>query len=209
MLLNYRSLVNQFKANVTGIVHVGGHTGEEFDAYRSSGVENLIAFEPQKWCYDKMCEEAERQGYGLDNMYQKALGSSAGTVEMYCNPDGASSSLLKPKLHLQVSPDVIFDTRETVEVITLDSLLEDGHPYNFINMDVQGFELEVLKGASKTLDKVKYVYSEVNTVEMYEGCVLIDQLDSFLINYDLVRVRTGLHGSQTWGDGFYIKSDLI
>ncbi len=104
-----------------------------------------------------MCEEAERQGYSLDNMYQKALGSSAGTVEMYCNPDGASSSLLKPKLHLQVSPDVIFDTRETVEVITLDSLLEDDHPYNFINMDVQGFELEVLKGASKTLDKVKYV----------------------------------------------------
>ena len=31
MLLNYNSLVNQFKADVTGIIHVGGHTGEEYD----------------------------------------------------------------------------------------------------------------------------------------------------------------------------------
>ena len=34
MLLNYNSLVNQFKSDVTGIIHVGGHTGEELDSAR-------------------------------------------------------------------------------------------------------------------------------------------------------------------------------
>ena len=53
MLLNYNQLSSQFKfrQNVTGIIHIGGHTGEEFDDYCRGGVENLIAFEPQRWWF--------------------------------------------------------------------------------------------------------------------------------------------------------------
>lgn len=214
MLLNYNQLSSQFKfrQNVTGIIHIGGHTGEEFDDYCRGGVENLIAFEPQKWCYDKMVQEAHRWDFPKENMFNLALGDEPGEVEMYCNPDGASSSLLKPKLHLEVSPDVVFNTREKVQVVRLDDFIEEycpEHPFNFINMDVQGYEMKVLKGAIKTLESIKYVYCEINTVEMYEGCPLVEELDEFLKQYNLTRIRTGLHGSGTWGDGFYIHEDLI
>ena len=69
MLLNYNKLSSQFKfrKNVTGIIHIGGHTGEEFDDYCRGGVENLIAFEPQKWCYDKMVRKI------LDGTIQKRI----------------------------------------------------------------------------------------------------------------------------------------
>jgi len=76
-------------------------------------------------------------------------------------------------------------------------------------MDVQGYEMKVLKGAIKTLESIKYVYCEINTVEMYEGCPLVEELDEFLGQYNLTRICTGLHGSGTWGDGFYIHEDLI
>ena len=56
---------------------------------------------------------------------------------------------------------------EEVEVHLLDEY--DCKDYNFINMDVQGYELEVLKGGTKVLEKVDYVYCEVNRDEVYEG----------------------------------------
>jgi len=154
MLLSYSKLNGQFKLkkNVTGIIHVGGHTGEEFDDYCTGGIQNLIAFEPQKWCYEKMCQEARRWDFSVDDMHNLALGEHPGEVEMYCNPDGASSSLLKPKLHLEVSPDVVFNLRENVKVVRLDDFLEENYSdrdFNFINMDVQGYELNVLKGATE------------------------------------------------------------
>ena len=40
--------------------------------------------------------------------------------------------------------------------------------YNFLNMDVQGYELEVLKGGTTTLEKIEYVMTEVNRAEVYK-----------------------------------------
>ena len=75
---------------------------------------------------------------------------------------------------------------------------------NFINIDVQGYELEVFKGATNTLKHIDYIMSEVNTDEVYEGCVLIDELDEFLVTFGFNRVETNMAGG-LWGDAFYIK----
>ena len=81
--------------------------------------------------------------------------------------------------------------------------------FNFINIDVQGYELEVFKGAMETLTEIDYVYTEVNTAEIYEDCTKIEQLDEFLGNlYNFERVETrfvGGKGAGTWGDALYVK----
>jgi hypothetical protein len=69
-------------------------------------------------------------------------------------------------------------------------------------MDVQGFELEVLKGATETLKGIDYVYCEINRDEVYEGCAKIWELDAFL--KDFTRVETSWAGG-SWGDAIYIK----
>ena len=56
---------------------------------------------------------------------------------------------------------------------------------NFINIDVQGYELEVFKGGTKTLEKVDYIYCEVNRGEVYEGNAMVEDLDEFLALMDL------------------------
>ena len=115
-------------------------------------------------------------------------------------------NILKPKVHLTHHPHVKFPSTEEVEVSCLDSY--DCFEYNFINMDVQGYELEVLKGGTKTLEKVDYVYCEVNRDEVYENNAYVEELDEFLKEYNMERVMTSWEG-QIWGDALYVRKNLL
>ena len=76
--------------------------------------------------------------------------------------------------------------------------------FNFLNIDVQGYELEVLKGGAKTLEGIDYIYTEINRAEVYENTPHVDELDSYLKPYGFIRVESDWTGD-TWGDGLYIK----
>jgi len=99
-------------------------------------------------------------------------------------------------------PDVIFSGQELVEMKKLDDFLFKN--YNFINMDVQGYEMEVLKGAEKTLENIDYLYCEVNRNEVYEGNAYIEEIDNYLSNYNMRRVETSWWYDGPWGDALYI-----
>ena len=76
--------------------------------------------------------------------------------------------------------------------------------YNMINIDVQGYELEVFKGATKTLENIDYIITEVNRDVVYHQCAFIDDLDDYLKQFGFARVETDWAG-HTWGDAFYVK----
>ena len=66
--------------------------------------------------------------------------------------------------------------------------------------------MEVFEGGRETLNRIDYIYSEVNRDEMYENNVLINQLDEFLSSYNFTRVETYWPDDKLgWGDAFYIK----
>lgn len=208
MLLSYASLVKQYGVNVTGVIHVGGHIGQEMETYKKNNVTNLIVFEPQKVPFQKLSSVVKSVGFDNVTLVNKALGNSCKTVEMTCNDDGLCSSILNPKHVLEQYPNIIFDRKETVEMVTMDSVIAQDHSFNFLNMDTQGYELEVLKGARKTLEMIDCVYTEVNNTEVYEDNALIEEIDDFLKDYDMIRVETDWMGG-TWGDAFYIRQELI
>lgn len=78
-----------------------------------------------------------------------------------------------------------------------------------INIDVQGFELEVFKGAVDTLPFIDIIYAEVNFEEVYKDCCLVGVLDKFLSRFDFKRVFTrdskNAKDRKTWGDALYVK----
>ena len=76
--------------------------------------------------------------------------------------------------------------------------------YNFLNIDVQGYELEVFKGAFESLKNIDYIISEVNRDEVYENCPHIDELDKYLSQLNFKRVETDWAGN-SWGDALYVK----
>ena len=168
-----------------------------------NGIQEIIVFEPLSECFDTLIQKVTNLNANIEG-HQVALGSAPGTATMYLSDnEKQSSSLLKPKVHLTHHPNVKFPSTEEVEVHLLDEY--DCKDYNFINMDVQGYELEVLKGGTKVLEKVDYVYCEVNRDEVYEGNAYVEQLDEFLSQYGMKRVETEWAG-EIWGDALYVKN---
>ena len=188
--------------NIKGIIHVGAHYGEEISEYIDNGIQDIILFEPLVENFDVLSKKVKTLNANIEG-YQVALGSKKGDATMYVSDnEKQSSSVLKPKVHLTHHPHVKFPSTEDVEVHLLDDY--NSKDYNFINMDVQGYELEVLKGGTKILDQVDYVYCEVNRDEVYENNAYVEEIDQFLSDYNMKRVETDWAGD-IWGDALYIK----
>ena len=113
-------------------------------------------------------------------------------------------------MHLDLYPKITFDEEVNVKQTFLDKFVieknVDTSKFNFINIDVQGYELEVFKGAAHTLNDIDYIYTEVNNDELYENCVQMSELDEFLGDlWGFERIETKLVGNQKWGDALYVK----
>ena len=204
MLINFTSLYNKYEMDIKGIVHIGAHYGEEIQEYVDNGIQKITVFEPLSQNFNILSERMQEVNADIQG-YQVALGSEKGTATMHLSSNEAqSSSILKPKQHLELHPDVFFEGTEDVEVSLLDEY--DVGDANFINIDVQGYELEVFKGSTETLKQIDYIYCEVNRDEVYEGAPMVEELDEFLGEYGFVRVETKWPETYyTWGDALYIK----
>jgi FkbM family methyltransferase len=203
MILQFDKIYSKYSLNIKGIIHVGGHYGQEYDLYKQLNVP-IIFFEPLTNNFSVLKSKTQHDSNVI--VYQCALGNENKIVTMNVETanQGQSSSILKPKKHLEQYPHITFDSTEDVNMFILDDLDIDLSKYNFINVDVQGYELEVFKGAFETLKNIDYIISEVNKDEVYENCAHVDDLDSYLNQFNFQRVETNWIGG-TWGDAFYIK----
>jgi FkbM family methyltransferase len=202
MQLTFESVFEKYKPEISGLIHIGAHYGEEVHSYIKHGVPNVVFFEPLKSNFYVLQQNIKDYSDKVI-AHQVALGDSNGTVTMNISDNyGQSSSILNPKVHLTAHPEVAFVGTEDVELAKLDDYNYD---YNFLVIDVQGYELSVLKGATETLKNVDYIYCEVNQDEVYEGNALIGEIDSFLNEYEFKRVETEWWCTQVWGNAFYIK----
>lgn len=125
--------------------------------------------------YDNLSE------YGVQNraiIYPYALGDIKGVMKFYESYGQAdwvegwetgnkSSSLFRPKKHLTEHKWCKFKEC-SVEVRRLDDI---GlmNPIDFAHIDVQGAEMRVLKGGSKTFKKTKAIWLEVANIDLYDG----------------------------------------
>jgi FkbM family methyltransferase len=189
--------------NIKGIIHIGGHYGQEYDLYRVLNVP-VIFFEPLSNNYRILKDKVKNN----DNVqtFQCALGNENKKILMNVETanNSQSSSILKPKKHLEQYPHITFDHTEEVHMFRLDDIEIEKENYNFLNIDVQGYELEVLKGSADVLKNIDYIISEVNRDEVYENCAKVEELDQFLNQFNFKRNETNWMGG-IWGDAFYIK----
>jgi FkbM family methyltransferase len=204
MVMSLESLVSKYTLEIRGVLHIGAHWGEEEPIYSKLGVKDMIFFEPVNKNYEMLLDYLPEDG--RIKAYNLALGNYVGDMKMYIETynRGESCSLLKPVIHLSQYPDIRFDEEEIVEVEKLDNIYFDRTVFNMINIDVQGYELEVFKGAEYTLDFIDIIYTEVNNSEVYENCAKVGELDLFLRTWGFERVETDWIGV-TWGDALYIK----
>lgn len=206
MLLDLKKLITDLNISVEGVIQAGAHYGQEQSVYDELLIPpcNRYYFEPQPKVYEVLVKNIAGRGH----TFNFALGNTTGKVKMYVENDNQSqsSSLLEPGLHAIQYPHIRFTETIDVDLFRLD----DVFPSSKLNcnwlysLDCQGFELEVLKGSQKILPFVQALLCEVNIAEVYKGCAMLDEIDSFLLNFGLKRVALNLEGV-SWGDAFYIK----
>jgi len=201
MILDFNQLLRKYNMDIKGIIHIGGHYGEEHSLYKQNNIKNIVYFEPLKSNFEVLKNNVKDDAL----LYNIALGNDDCDIEMNVETanNGQSSSILEPDLHLLQYPSIVFDKKETVQMKKLDNVgLENN--YNFINIDVQGYELEVFKGAENTLKNIDYIISEINRADVYKNCAKIEELCDFLGRFGFKLVEENWLG-QTWGDGLFIK----
>ena len=207
MLFDLESLKLDYDLKIDGIIHVGAHFGEEHITYKRMGIKNIVYFEPVKKTFKVL---KERIGHDCEKLYNFALGNENKEIDMFIEKIDhyGCSSILQPSSNYSHIP---FSEKETVMMKRLDDVGLD-NCYNFLNIDVQGYELEVLKGSKDTLSSIDYIMCEINRITHikkldYHNASLIQDVCLFLEQYGFVLVEQNWAGV-SWGDGFFIKREF-
>lgn len=197
------------------VLDVGANVGQYGLELRAAGYEGrIVSFEPLSQAFAELSRVAEADGRW--ECRRLALASSEGSAEINVSGNSYSSSLLEMKdRHLRSAPDSAYTGTEKIPLGTLDSIWQEvvregERPY--LKLDVQGFELEVLRGASASLGEVAAVQSELSLVPLYEGAPLFGDLIDYLQahGFRLAGLEPGFEdprsGELLQADGIFVRT---
>jgi FkbM family methyltransferase len=171
---------------------------------------DILSFEPLSKAFQKLRENA-----GKDRKWSAfpyALGEANIRTDIHLAGNSVSSSLL-PMLpaHLEAAPESRGIGRETIEVRTLDSLIDTACPAGarlYLKLDAQGAEGQILKGAERALARIDTLQMEMSLVPLYEGEILLDAMIRLLREkgYSLVSLEPGFADPVT---GHLLQADGV
>ena len=209
MLIPVDELVSVFKIRPNGILHVGAHLAEEASMYEKfnwQGSSKIYWVESQSDLVAQLSSELDPAIH--DVRCATVWDVSGARMEFKHTSNSQSSSLLDLHLHSDKYPGITVD--KSYEVITsrLDEMYIEAS-FDFVALDIQGAELKALEGLGDLIKNVKWIYSEVNKIELYKDCALIGDIDSFLSKNGFKRVATRWAFRSGWGDALWVRNELI
>jgi FkbM family methyltransferase len=116
-------------------------------------------------------------------LHNCALGPQRGEVQMHVSASDDASSLLPiSKAQSDNFPGTQAVAMQIVAVGPMSDFIQasDMGLHNLLKIDVQGFELEVLKSADTLLSSFEWIYAECSYVALYEGQALAQEIIAFL-----------------------------
>jgi len=206
MILNYKEIINNSNVKVKGVIHIGAFYGQEKNTYNNLNIENVIWIDA-----NPNYENIIRDNVGDDTIIITGIGNVNDILTFNVANNGQSSSFLEFGTHLEEHPGINFTEKINVPVKRMVDVINEYNininDYNFLNIDIQGYELEAFKGFDNQLYNFDFIYCEVNVKELYIGCPLIEDIDNYLEKFNFKRVLTDITG-HGWGDAFYIKNNI-
>jgi FkbM family methyltransferase len=165
------------------ILEAGAHIGidSEYFAKRFKRSQ-IFALEPVPELFQKL--GIRMSGYSNCKLFQIGLADFSGSSRIHLSSGASdgSSSLLIPKEHFMIHPEVKFEAAVDIQVQTLDDFLltHNIEAIDLLWLDIQGLEPAVLRKSYKALRKIKLIHTEVNFIENYTGAELFGEFNFFL-----------------------------
>jgi putative glycosyltransferase len=206
------------KIDLRGVIHVGAHQGQEVEAYLAHGCQHIELIEPNpEACRILRARFGSRPEVHI--IEAAALDEpGVATLHLHTSRSGSTepASVLPLKRFKEIVPTLKTPRGIEVNGDRLDSLLDrfgvNGFDFQLLNIDVQGAELRVLRGAERTLAQVDAVLVEVQVVDLYDGAASEEELDKFLTNRGFKRVDVIYHELYdergtfpAWGEALYLR----
>lgn len=162
------------------LIDIGANKGQFSLAFRAiRPTATIVAFEPLPDAADTY--ESLLGTDPLVELHRVAISDMVGELEFHITDRRDSSSLLKPgqgqadAFGVHAESVGMVPVRQLDEFLALDQLQRPV----LVKIDVQGAELQVLKGF-KRLEDVDFIYVELSFVELYQGQPLFAGVSAYL-----------------------------
>ncbi len=202
--------------NITSIVprnisycDVGARWGIEEPWKSFRAIIDFISFEPDKEEYELLLKNKGDR----DNIYSYALYSEKKELSLNLTKSRGCSSLYKPNIeflkHYPDSERFSVENTISVEATSLDHLDEEKilSDMDFIKIDVQGAELDILKGGKDFLNRnILGIQVEVEFQSMYQNQPLFSDVDTFVRNSLGLQIQDIRKSYWKYSDGINIGS---
>jgi FkbM family methyltransferase len=190
------------------LIDVGANKGQFSLAARAYWPDcEILAFEPLSEAAGKY--QCVFQNDRKVRLIRAALGAQKGQSEIHLSRKRDSSSLLTiGELQSRIFPGTDEVGTELINVVTLDSVffsVSSARPV-LLKIDVQGFELEVLKGATDALKSVDAIYAEVSYVSLYKRQPLASEVIAWLSARNFI--LAGIYNTIFDKGGVAVQSDM-
>jgi FkbM family methyltransferase len=153
------------------VLDIGANVGQYGMRLRNNGYRGRIAsFEPYAQAYAQL--ERTASSDPLWQVHRLALSDVEGEAELNVSGNSFSSSLLElTEQHVESAPASAYVDMETVPTARLESLWPElvGTARPWLKLDVQGFEMHVLRGAGERILDACAVQIELSLVPLYDG----------------------------------------
>lgn len=163
------------------VLDVGSSLGEQprYQRLVEMGWANIVGFEPDP----SECERL-RQHYGASHRFFPHFVGRGGPATYYQTNNVFTGSLFEPNSELldyfqNLAEASVLVARHPVTTTRLDDV-PDLPMVDHIKIDVQGSELDVFEGGTRTLQSALFIETEVEFVELYKGQPMFADVDRFL-----------------------------
>ena len=165
-------LYGQFIRSGDLVFDIGAHVGDRIGAFRALGA-TVVALEPQPAAFRWL-----KLRYGWDRrvtLVQAAASEAAGTVALHVNIANPTVSTAS-EVFIEASRGAAgwegqhWDETISVPAMTLDALIAKHGAPSFAKIDVEGFELAVLKGLSRAIPALSFEFTTIQR-DIAEACL--------------------------------------
>lgn len=199
------------------VLDVGANTGQFAALIGRAGYSGtIISFEAIPDVHEILSRNA-RQNRNWIVAPCAALGSKRDTLDINVSENTLSSSLLPMReLHSSAAPESRYIARRQVEVRRLDEIakpLIPEHATLLLKIDTQGYEREVIDGASGILDQVFGIQVELSLAPLYTGAPTFIEMTGLIeaLGFDFFGITPVFHDPRTGRllqvDGYFTRGN--